>query len=77
MVTEQSTCASYMAGTQSVVMIARFHGCKGEDADANSIASQITFKEAAQILGVEHVPETLVSLPEDRWLKLETTFRSR
>jgi DNA (cytosine-5)-methyltransferase 1 len=65
--TEQSTSASYMAGTKFIDIIARFPGCKGEDADATSAFTQITLKEAEEILGIEHVPETFISLPKDRW----------
>ena len=46
--TEQSTCASYMAGTKFIDTVARFPRCKGEDADAKSAFTQITFKEAAE-----------------------------
>ena len=65
--TEQSTCASYMTGTKFLDIIARFPGCIGEDADATSAFTQITFDEAAEILGMAYVPETWISLPKDRW----------
>ena len=65
--TEQSTCASYMTGTKFLDIIARFPGCIGEDADATSAFTQITFDEAADILGMAYVPETWISLPKDRW----------
>ena len=48
-------------------LFARFPGCCGEDADAKSVFTQITLAEAADILGVDHVPETYISLPRSRW----------
>ena len=65
--TEQSTSASYMAGTKFLDVIARFQNCSGEDADATSAFTQITFEEAKEILGKDHVPETYISLPKSRW----------
>ena len=48
-------------------LIARFPGCVGEDGDAKSAFFQITLKDAAEILGKDHVPETFISLPRSRW----------
>ena len=56
-----------MAGSKFIDIVARFPDCKGEDAHATSAFIQITFKEAEEILGIEHVPETFISLPKDRW----------
>jgi len=65
--TEQGTSASHMAGTKLIDIIARFEGCDGEDADAESAYTQLTLAEAARLLGKDKVPETWVSLPRDRW----------
>ena len=65
--TEQSACASYMAGIEFVDIVARFPDCVGQDADAKSAFTQIKLKEAAGILGVDHVPETFISLPKSSW----------
>ena len=56
-----------MAGITFLDIVARFPGCCGEDADAKSAFTQITLAEAADILGVDHVPETYISLPRSRW----------
>ena len=65
--TEQSTSASCMAGAKLLDIIARFPDWIGQDADAKSAFTQITLKEAAVILGADHVPETFISLPKSRW----------
>ena len=65
--TEQSTSASYMAGSNLLDVVARFPECAGEDADAMSAFIQITSKEAACIPGMDYVPETFISLPCSRW----------
>ena len=59
--TEQSTSASYMAGIKFLDIIARFPGCIGKDGDAKSAFTQITLKDAAKILGEDHVPETFIT----------------
>ena len=64
--TEQSTCATYVPCSNLFDMEARLPECKGEDGDAKSAFTQIDFKEAADILGADHVPETWMSLPTDK-----------
>ena len=56
-----------MAGTKFLDIIARFPECMGEDGDAKSAFTQITLRDAAKLLGEDHVPETFISLPRSRW----------
>ena len=56
-----------MAGTEFLEIIVRFLDCIGQDADAKPAFIQITLKEAAGILGADHVPETFISFPKSRW----------
>ena len=64
---EQSTSASYMSGTKLLDIVTCSPDCHGEDADKIPDFTQITSKEAEEVLGIEHVPETLISFPPDRW----------
>ena len=60
---EQGTSSAHMASTKFLDVIARLPGNKGEDADAVGAYPQLLMSEAAELLGVDVIPETWVSLP--------------
>jgi len=66
---EQGTSASHMSGTKFLDAIARMPGNDGEDSDALGAYTQILLSEAAELLGINVLPETWITLPESQWPK--------
>ena len=62
--TEQGASASHMAAAKFVYAVSRLPGNSGEDSDAVGAYTQVSFKDAANILGDPNVvTETWISLP--------------
>ena len=63
---EQGTSASLMSAAKFSDAIARMPGCDGEDSDAVGAYTQITWEMATELLGLDVIPETWVSIPKHR-----------
>ena len=62
--TEQGASASHMAAAKFMDAVSRLPGNSGEDCDAVGAYTQVSFKDAAKILGDPNVvAETWISLP--------------
>ena len=66
---EQGASASWMGATKFIDFIAHCPGNKGEDADARSAYTQVSWEEARRLLGRAKLPETYVRLPRSWWPK--------
>jgi len=63
---EQETSSAHMASTKFLDWMARLPGNEGEDSDAVGAYCQMRLEEAAELLGIDVIPETLISLPKHK-----------
>ena len=66
---EQGASASHTAATKVIDAIAHMPGMGGSDADAKAAYTQILLSEAEELLGMNVIPETWITLPRARWPK--------
>ena len=60
---EQGTSSAHMASTKFLDWAARLPENDGQDADAVGAYCQMLLEEAAELLGIDVIPETWISLP--------------
>ena len=60
---EQGTSSAHMAATKFLDLIARLPDNDGLDSDAVGANTQLLLSEAAELLGIDVIPDTWISLP--------------
>ena len=63
---EQDSSSAHMAASKIIDAIAHMPGNAGEDSDAVGAYTQVRLSEATRLLGIGVIPDTYITLPQNR-----------